>query len=84
MTGIVFAINHNRGMVAVKTEDCDFSVFELLGDDSVELGDEVSWKDDTSLGSTWLRNVTQEETFEVFFQDHWVPEGQLRQQLLMN
>lgn len=83
MRGTISAINHNRGMVAVKTEDGDFSVFELLGGDSVELGDEVYWKDDTSLGSTKLQNITQGEVFGVFFQNHWIPENQLQQQLLI-
>jgi len=37
---------------------------------------------DTSLGHTPLRNLTQEETHEVFFQNHWVSQGNLRKQLL--
>ena len=82
MTGIVCEINQRRGMVAVRTEQGDFSVFELLSADPVEIGDEVSWQDDTSLGSTLLRSHTQGETYEVYFQNHWIPKHQLRQQLL--
>jgi len=46
MKGEVCEINQSRGMVAVQTENGDFSVFELLGGDSIEIGDEVSWQDD--------------------------------------
>jgi hypothetical protein len=83
MKGTIVVINEQRGMVAVQTENNDFSVFELLGGDSIELGDEVIWKNDTSLGSTILTNMTKGCEFEVFFQNHWVPKSQLRQQLLM-
>ncbi|MCX5805895.1 MAG: hypothetical protein NT010_07495 [Proteobacteria bacterium] len=83
MKGTIIAINERRGMVGVQTENDDFSVFELLGGDSIEVGDEVSWKDDTSLGSTTLTNITDGSCFEVFFQNHWVPKNQLRQQLMM-
>lgn len=82
MKGTIVAINEGKGMVGVETENGDFSVFELLGGDSVEIGDEVSWKEDTSLGSTILSNTTDGSHFEVFFQNHWIPKNQLRQQLL--
>lgn len=82
MNGEVYEINQNRGMVAVRTENGDFSVFELLGEDPIEVGDQVSWKDDTSLGSTLLRNNKQETSYEVYFQNHWVSKNQLRVQLL--
>jgi hypothetical protein len=82
MKGTIFKINHNRGMVAVLTENGDFSIFELLGGDPAEEGDEVYWKNDTGLGSEQLRNITQEETFEVYFQNHWVSNNQLSRQLL--
>ncbi len=69
-------------MVAVLTEDGDFSIFELLGGDIVEVSDEVQWKEDTGLGSEILTNVTRRESYEVYFQNHHVPKHQLRQQLL--
>ncbi len=80
--GTIYEINRQRGMVAVLTENGDYSVFELRDEDSVEEGDEVSWENDTVLGSEMLRNITQSETFEVYFQTHWIPKNQLRQQLL--
>lgn len=83
MKGVVRHINHHRGMVAVLTEEGSYSVFELLGGDAVEVGDIVSWKDDTALGSEQLTNHTQGECYEVYFQNHYVPASQLRQQLLI-
>ncbi len=83
MKGIAVAVNDQSGMVGVQTENGDFSVFELLSSDPIEVGDEVTWKNDTSLGSTFLTNITQGSRFEVFFQNHWVPKSQLKQQMLM-
>ena len=82
MKGTVYKINSNRGMVAVVTENGDFSVFELLGGDLVETGDQIRWKNDTGLGSEIITNLTQGESFEVFFQDHCVSKPQMKQQLL--
>jgi len=82
MQGRIFEINRMRGMVAVLTENGDYSIFELLADDAVSKGDEVSWANDTGLGSEMLTNRSENETFEVYFQNHWVAKEQLRQQLL--
>lgn len=84
MDGIIQAINRRRGIVAVQTTDGNFSVFELLSDDPVGLGDQVHWfQARSSLGSTLLTNLTQKEMFEVNFRNHEVPESQLRRQLLV-
>lgn len=82
MRGTVKAINRNRGMVGVLTDGGDYSVFELLGGDEVEVGDDVSWKSHNPMGSDMLVNHSRGTRFEVFFQNHWVPPDQLRQQLL--
>ncbi|MDA8431333.1 MAG: hypothetical protein M0Z60_00040 [Nitrospiraceae bacterium] len=79
MKGVVYAINSQLGTVAVLT-DCDFSVFELLGDDQVGLGDEVNWSETTPLGSTLLTNTTRKTNFEVYFQNHWVSKNRLKRQ----
>lgn len=83
MKGTVHYINHQRGMVAVLTEEGSYSIFELMGGDTVEVGDQVSWQNDTALGSENLSNRTQGERYEVYFQNHYVPESQLREQLLV-
>jgi hypothetical protein len=82
MKGIIKRINASRGMVAVFTEDGSYSVFELLGGDSVEIGDVVSWKNSTGLGGEKITNHSQGQQFEVYFQNHYVHPDQLRQQLL--
>jgi len=71
-------------MVAVQTTDGNFSVFELLSDDPVDIGDKVFWFQATPLGSTLLTNITQKRIFEVYFQNHGVPESQLKKQLLID
>lgn len=83
LTGIVYAMNPRRGMVAIKTEEYDFTIIELLGDDDIELGDEMRWKNDTGLGGETYLNVSKGRRMEVYVQNHWVPEKQLRQQLLV-
>ena len=81
MKGRVIDIHNERGMVALETNDGDYSIIELLGDE-VEMGDELQWKADHPLGSETIRNVTQGATIEVYFQNHCVPKDQLKQQLL--
>lgn len=81
MTGSVVAINSNRGMVGVLTENGDYSVFELLGSDEVEVGDDISWTGDTPLGGNTVQNETRAEAFDVFFQNH-VSKSRLHDQLL--
>lgn len=47
-------------MVAILTENGDFSTFEIIGGtDPVEEGDEVVWENDTGLGGEMLHNLTQ-------------------------
>ncbi len=81
MKGEVVQVNQQRGMVAVLTNDGEYSIIELLGDD-IEVGDVLQWNGDYPLGGEAIKNVTQGMTIEVFFQNHCVPEHQLRQQLL--
>ena len=82
MKGTIQEINQRRGMVAVLTENGDFSIFELTSEEPLEIGDAIEWKDDTSLGHTEINNLTQNRQFEVYFQNHWVSRQQLKQQLL--
>lgn len=82
MKGTVYQINQRRSMVAVLTENDDFSIFELFGDD-VQIGDAVSWNGSTPLGGGRVANHTQGRQFDVYFQNHYVSKGQLRQQLLL-
>jgi hypothetical protein len=80
MNGIIVDINHRRGMVAIRT-DHGFSILELLSGDPVEVGDQVTWKDDTALGGEILHNQTQSESYEVYFQNHHVSRTSLSHQM---
>lgn len=82
MKGTVHEINYRRGMVAILTDNGDFSIFELTSEEPLEIGDVVAWKEDTSLGHAKISNLTQNKQFEVYFQNHWVSKQQLKQQLL--
>lgn len=84
MTGTISQIHAARRMVAIQTENGDFSVFELLEDAYFEIGDPVQWRNDTGLGSETLSNHRTNEQFEVFFQNHCVPESNLRKQLFLD
>lgn len=83
MKGEVMHINQQRGMVAVLTDDGDYSIIELLGED-VEVGDALRWNGDDPLGGETIRNLTQGMAMEVFFQNHYVSKTDLRQQLLFD
>lgn len=83
MKGIISEINWSRGMVAILTVNGDYSVFELMGNDDLEINDEVFWRDDTALGSETIKNITKGIEMEVYFQNHWVPRSQLKKQLLI-
>jgi hypothetical protein len=82
MKGVITDINIKKGMVSVQTESEDFSIFEILGDDNFEIGDEVEWIEEQPLGGSKITNFTQNETSDVFFQNHWVSLANLKKQLL--
>lgn len=67
MNGTIIAINRRNGFHAVRTEDGDVTVFELLDSVEPELGDAVSGALD-SPGSEDLFNITRQESFSVFIQ----------------
>jgi len=83
MNGKVYQINPNRGMVAVLTENGDFTIIEIIGAYEIDIGDELTWKNDTALGSEQYRNITKKQDIEVFVQNHSVNKNQLRQQLFL-
>ena len=83
MNGKVYQINPKRGMVAVLTENGDFTIIEIIGSYEIDIGDELTWKNATGLGSEHYRNITKNQIIEVFVQNHWVNESQLQQHLLL-
>ena len=45
-------------------------MFEMLSDDNFEIEDVLSWKEYEPLGHCEIKNITQNEVVEVFFQNH--------------
>lgn len=68
MKGTIIAIDRKSGFHAIRTEDGDTTVFELLDSEQPKIGDEVVGSLD-SLGSETLFNVTQQQKFDVFIED---------------
>ena len=68
MRGIVELIGPRHGMIGVRTENDDYSVLELLGGYCLEVGDILIGELD-SLGGEEVKNITQDEIWDVFIQD---------------
>jgi len=68
MKGTIELIGPRQAMIGVRTESDDFSVLELLGGYSPEMGDVISGELN-NLGGEEVMNVTQGETWDVFIQD---------------
>lgn len=78
MQGNIYNINWQQGIVAVLTESENFSIFEILSDDNIEIGDEVFWTENHPLGDCEIKNISKDETIQVYFQNHWIEEKKLR------
>lgn len=81
--GTVAARNPKRGMVAIKTDDCGYTIIELLIEFELDIGDEMTWANGYGLGSEVYENKTKATREEVYVQNHDVGEANLRQQMLM-
>jgi hypothetical protein len=68
MKGIIQLISPKQAMVGVETESGGYSVLELLGGYIFEVGDVLSGPLE-ELGDQEVRNLTQEETWDVYIQD---------------
>ncbi|MCE5249416.1 hypothetical protein LLG96_04265 [bacterium] len=68
MKGIIEFIDFNQALIAVRTEHDEFSLIELLGGYSPEIGDNLSGNLE-NLGGETLNNITQNEKWDVFIQD---------------
>ena len=84
MRAEVIAINTRRGMVGLLTEKGDCSIFELLGEDAVEIGDTIEWDEPTLLGLEEVANVTHGTAFDVVFQHHHIMRINLYARLLLH
>jgi hypothetical protein len=81
MSGTVTQVNPGRAMVAVRTDNADYSVFEVIGGEEFEIGDNVSWREDTPLGGHQVVNRRTGERADVYFQNHYMSAQQVLQQL---
>ncbi|MCC5808948.1 MAG: hypothetical protein JJU06_01140 [Ectothiorhodospiraceae bacterium] len=68
MRGVVSFINEEFGLVAVETEHGEFTVFGLLEDSSVALGDVISG-DLEALDHQTLENETRRCVLTVYVED---------------
>ena len=82
-SGRIAAINQKRGMVAIETADDGYTIFELLSDFEIEIGDEIHWTNDYGMGHEKYTNTTKGIAEEVYVQNHSVNKANLRQQLLL-
>lgn len=69
MKATVVLVNETRGMVAAKTEDGEYSIFELLGSYEIAVGDVVSSSDFHSMGGEKYKNLTKNESMDVYVQN---------------
>jgi hypothetical protein len=81
-SGTVEAINPDRGMVAIATQDDGFTIVELLSEWDIDKGDLISWANGHGLGAEIYENLTKGSRAEVYVQNHAVSESNLREQLL--
>lgn len=77
MSGIVKMLNSKRGMAAIETNS-GYTVFEILGDYDVEIGDEISGDLDSHGGETF-KNISKEEHIEVYVEAIQATEQNARQ-----
>jgi len=78
MQGKIYNINWKQGIVAVLTDSENFSIFEILSDDNIGIGDEVFWNENHPLGDCKIKNISKDETIQVYFQNHWIEEKKLQ------
>jgi len=68
MKGTIELIGPRQGMIGVRTENDNFSVLELIGGYSPEMGDVISGELENR-GGEEVQNITQGEAWDVFIQD---------------
>ncbi len=67
ITGLVANVNTNTGKIAAQTPRDELTVFELLGDYSIKVGDIITGELE-KLGGATLYNETQQLPMNVFVQ----------------
>ncbi|WP_035597070.1 hypothetical protein [Halomonas salina] len=67
MKGTLVGVNRRKGFIAIRTEEGELTVAELLGGYEVELEDEIRG-DLNALGGETFYNITQDEELDVYVQ----------------
>jgi len=68
MKGTIAFLNLPKGRAAVRTENDEYSYFEIVDTHEPEQGDTIEGRLE-SLGSETLHNITQNSKFNVFVED---------------
>ena len=68
-------------MVAVQTDVGGFSIFENINHEDFDLGDQVSWENDFTLGYGQIKNISKGFIADVYFQNHHVSKSNIQAQL---
>jgi len=70
MRGIIIGISNRNDFVALQTEVGYFSIFENTSGDNFEVENELIWNGGFEVGDCFLKNISEGETSEVYFQYH--------------
>lgn len=81
MKGVISDINLQKGIVAVLTESEGYSIFEIISDDNLEIGDELNWSENLPMGTCAINNITKNEIINVYFQNHWYSNENIKKQM---
>ncbi|MBD8004545.1 hypothetical protein [Bacillus norwichensis] len=76
----MYMINHQKGWIALLTENNTFSIVEVLEMQLPNIGDVISGDIET-LGEETFYNVTQDETLDVYVQDIYAGQKAAMRQL---
>ncbi len=68
MRGIIKLVNNRTGMMAIETENGEYTIIELLEGCELEEGDTIIGDLDTLGGETFQKESTK-ESFDVFIED---------------
>ncbi|MCT4664980.1 MAG: hypothetical protein N4A45_07075 [Flavobacteriales bacterium] len=69
MEGEITKIEKETGMIYVSTDSGD-SIFEMISDDNLSVGDKLYWREHNPFGDCMVTNLTTGEKIGVYFQDH--------------
>ncbi len=78
--GTVAAVDREQAVVAIAVEGNGYTVIELTSDWAIDVGDAISWENDDALGFEHYENISKSTHDDVFVQNHYIGEQELRLQ----